>query len=914
LFKILKTLILCLISFEVLAVSYTDPLTIPLTISGSTNDTVTSSVTNSVSSGSVITVTGTGTTTTTLNSSTVTNVTGIVLLNTAAGNVFSASTATTNTINFIGNSTVSGAINIVAPATLILNFNSTSDINLNGNITLASGSTMNFNNGSNKVLITGAIAGNGSSLIIGPVSAGNFTAPSTQAMTGFTTITATNGSFTTSLAITGITTLSSGAAGILNVGHALNPLNFTNAGVLNLSASGNVNSSGAGSFSNTGTIFLDTVANFDATSFTASSVNGTTGKINIGNSNFTAGGVYVNNGSMFVYNDSTISGALVGGASSSLNFGIDSNGALYPSTVFSTTGTVASTPTVHVYAGTFNAATALAGLTTVTVDSGATANISSSLTGTGAATYVNNGSTTLQTGGSFTGFTTYTNASNTTLTGDTDFGSLTFNNSGSLTVSGTRTLAHVTLNNTGIVSVAVQNATTADEFICGTGCTANFTGGKFVVTSSFVGSSNVVYSWNLISAGASVTGLTSSNVYLPNTLFDKWSITTLTSSLLTISTISLQPTPLTSVLSPALDLLFSSFSLNSQQTLLVNTLNGLSNNATQLNGALKQLIPNINATAPLVTTQKAIFSKIEDRIAALRNQNDKGHLKGFTAGDLNPNVAVWVGGFGSRAKQRQIELNTGYSAKTGGVLIGVDRRNSRKNIVGVAIGSSTTHVLEALNENFNTKIESYHAMIYGTNIYKRGNFYEWLVTAAYNQHKSSRPILLGSTSFATYAAYHTASSAAKINIGSDFPFEDILVITPSVFGQYSLTHQPTYNEHGSAAALSVTPGKNLNTLLSVGTGLKIASSSESWRWLGSREIRALLSYDLVNPTQVVSANFIAGSPSFFITNKQDRLSLKLGADFTYDFLDSLQLQLSYDYEMRYRYRDHTGALKFKYLF
>ena len=131
--------------------------------------------------------------------------------------------------------------------------------------------------------------------------------------------------------------------------------------------------------------------------------------------------------------------------------------------------------------------------------------------------------------------------------------------------------------------------------------------------------------------------------------------------------------------------------------------------------------------------------------------------------------------------------------------------------------------------------------------------------------------------------------------------------------QYNFIEQDAYRETGSVAALNVKPTQYSN-MVTLGAGAKLYFNNDHWRFIGWREFRAMVSYDVLRPVQITTANFVAGSDNFTIANKPPRLCVKLGTDFSFEILKDTHLTFNYDYELRKKYRDHIGMLKLKYVF
>lgn len=481
-------------------------------------------------------------------------------------------------------------------------------------------------------------------------------------------------------------------------------------------------------------------------------------------------------------------------------------------------------------------------------------------------------------------------------------------NTGIINVTGNRTIGSHTYSGTGTQNFTITNDSTFDS-LTSLGA-INISGGTVNITSSFVGPVNVQSSWTILSSSVLTTN-GSTVVNIPATsFFSNWQkvidATSLRLTYIRASLVSLADTPLNVNIAEVLEAM-SSGTMNTAQTTLVNAVQSASS-AAQYNYYLNLLVPNTNAAAANIATQNAIFDKVEDRIAALGN----GVQTGFNAGALTQNTAVWIGPFGSIAKQGVLNENAGYRATSAGILVGMDHRKWDQNIIGGGIGYSNTFVTENSNVNFNTRVEGYHGLLYGTTL-KCERFLDWLVTAAYNNYNGSRAILIDNIDMSTVASYSGFQAGMRVNFGKNYNYEDYFTLAPMGTFMYALVHQPSYSETGGVAALNVS-GETNKSIVTLGGGSKIKFPIDDWWLLGARELRALVTYDVANGTNVVAANFVSGSTDFTVTSTPSRLALRLGVDFAFDILDNLQIHATYDYQLRKAYTDHTGMIKIKYIF
>lgn len=328
------------------------------------------------------------------------------------------------------------------------------------------------------------------------------------------------------------------------------------------------------------------------------------------------------------------------------------------------------------------------------------------------------------------------------------------------------------------------------------------------------------------------------------------------------------------------------------------------------NSGLQQLIPNLNASAPDVMLQNDVFNRIETRIAAITNPYSG--MTGMVAGDLNPSTSMWLGGFGSVAEQQAIDENPGYNSNSFGMIIGMDKLMRNNGVFGFGLAFSRNIIKEKSNPNFTTGVDGYHAVTYANHCFKHDKFLESLATAALTNSSGSRAININGAIMSTTSSYSGAQAGFRFNYGKRYNFADIFNFAPLATMQYALLYAPDYNEAYSPAALHVAP-TNYQNVLTFGGGIRFSAPPDEWLF-GTREVRALVTYDAISSDNLTTANFLVGSPNFAVSTTPERLALKLGIDFTFNVMRCTQIAFEYDYELRHKYTDHSGTLKVRYLF
>lgn len=435
--------------------------------------------------------------------------------------------------------------------------------------------------------------------------------------------------------------------------------------------------------------------------------------------------------------------------------------------------------------------------------------------------------------------------------------------------------------------------------------------GTVNIISDYHGCHNQYNTWDIIT-GASIVTNSNTAINIPESgYFHKWH-SSVNATAITIDythTAFVSETPAKYAdMAAAMDYMLAHGTAD-ERAMLAQSLAACGCHAEYL-AALDKLQPSLNVQSSHVAVQNATLNKAEMRVSGLRDASPP--IPGIAYGDINPTTSLWLAGFGSIANQKQTATISGYRATAAGGLLGFDRKCNDGRIFGVALGYSNSNVDGDLSTDSNTRIIGYHALAYGSNDINENNFYEWLATGITNLNNGSRLININNTNWSVTTDYHTLQGGVRFNLGQYIDF-DGWRFSQIETARYTLLYQPSYDEVGSPAALHVQP-QAYNSILTFGGGYRLAwTGHDAWA-VGSRELRALVTYDAITSDNVTTASFIAGSPDFTVSNSASRWALQLGADYAFTFYDKLQLQISYDFELRNQYTDNSAEIRFRYLF
>ncbi len=273
---------------------------------------------------------------------------------------------------------------------------------------------------------------------------------------------------------------------------------------------------------------------------------------------------------------------------------------------------------------------------------------------------------------------------------------------------------------------------------------------------------------------------------------------------------------------------------------------------------------------------------------------------------------MWVASVGNLSRQMINSENGGYRARGVGTLFGVDHLTNNNEIFGVGVSVFNNNVEQSANSKYITRVLTVNFMAYGTGTYTKGTFVEWLLAAGLNKNQSRRPFGVVGADLSASGSYRSSQYVGRVNFGSNYEFGSNYTLSQLNQAQYMLMHQDAYSEDYSLAALNISSKTN-SSLATLGTGFRLMrNTNDPWLY-GACSVRGLISYDVLSPSQAITASFVVGSNDFVITSSPSRLALNFGADYGLKIFRKLQLQLTANCELRSKYYDVMGTLQLLYI-
>ena len=335
--------------------------------------------------------------------------------------------------------------------------------------------------------------------------------------------------------------------------------------------------------------------------------------------------------------------------------------------------------------------------------------------------------------------------------------------------------------------------------------------------------------------------------------------------------------------------------------------------AEDIEHAGQQLRPEANnaSTQAAMAAANQVSSVIGAHQEAVRTASNGN--SGVSTGETAQGAGFWMQGFGFKGEQKERGGVDGYTADTGGFVLGGDKTVGNGDVrVGAAFAYASTSINgEGVTTANRTDIDSYQGTVYGS--YNAG---AWYVDAAlaYGQHQydTKRYVALAGASI---TGKHDANQyLAKVGVGYPLAFGRA-TFTPLASLAYVNLDQDGYTETDpTASGAALTVGSTKTDSLRSGLGAKVSVPLSTGKLNTALEARAVWSHEFADTQQDIASSFVGGTS--FTTNgvAQARDSANLGLGVSLNSANGQTLSVNYDAEVKSDYVSHTAALKFRYDF
>lgn len=318
--------------------------------------------------------------------------------------------------------------------------------------------------------------------------------------------------------------------------------------------------------------------------------------------------------------------------------------------------------------------------------------------------------------------------------------------------------------------------------------------------------------------------------------------------------------------------------------------------------ALVALAPE---TAPAVeASQMQISNQVFNAVGTrMSGGSYSGYQRGMSSGDGYSDTAIWVQGMLNKAKYDKSK-ETEFDSDTWGTAIGLEKQFNYATKLGLGYAYSKSDI-----DGFNRKtdVNTHTALVYGE--VKPNNWFANVI-ASYG-----------------WSDYEEKKNVAGVNVKADYDVETLGLQAMTGYDIHSRTTGVTLTPEAGVRYLHIknkeytdsAGQKTKNEDSDVLTGVLGIGLSKNYRIIYTNirvkpEARVAMTYDF-QQDDTKSTVTLPNNAVYSVTGKPlNRYGVEIGAGFTADFYDTMELSLGYEGKFREDYQDHTGLVNAKYKF
>lgn len=318
--------------------------------------------------------------------------------------------------------------------------------------------------------------------------------------------------------------------------------------------------------------------------------------------------------------------------------------------------------------------------------------------------------------------------------------------------------------------------------------------------------------------------------------------------------------------------------------------------------ALVALAPE---TAPAVeASQMQISNQVFNAVGTrMSGGSYSGYQRGMSSGDGYSDAAIWVQGMLNKAKYDKTK-ETEFDSDTWGTAIGLEKQFNYATKLGFGYAYSKSDI-----DGFNRKtdVNTHTALVYGE--VKPNNWFANVI-ASYG-----------------WSDYEEKKNVAGVNVKADYDVETLGLQAMTGYDIHSRTTGVTLTPEAGVRYLHIknkeytdsAGQKTKNEDSDVVTGVLGIGLSKNYRIIYTNirvkpEARVAMTYDF-QQDDTKSTVTLPNNAVYSVTGKPlNRYGVEVGAGFSADFYDTMELSLGYEGKFREDYQDHTGLVNAKVKF
>lgn len=308
---------------------------------------------------------------------------------------------------------------------------------------------------------------------------------------------------------------------------------------------------------------------------------------------------------------------------------------------------------------------------------------------------------------------------------------------------------------------------------------------------------------------------------------------------------------------------------------------------------------------------------ISFELAGIRDSNNDFGSGVATGEDVvYSGLRPWIQVFGQTGEQDDREGFAGFDVDSFGVTAGVDTQDLIDDtVVGVAFTYGTTEVDSNNATRTQTDIDTYQLTGYFNHNVQPDTYVAGQLSYGFGQNDTVRNNVGGVQGLTARGEFDSHQYNIRGEVGHHIPLQGTMRLTPKASASYLHYSAEDYTETGAGNAGLRVENEDLN-VFEVGVGADL-----SWRYqtetggILKPAVSAGVRYDVLGEKVETSNRFIAGGNAFKTEGFDPaQTTFDVGVSVEYKTADRISILAEYDYEVKEDYDAHSAALKAMFKF
>lgn len=320
----------------------------------------------------------------------------------------------------------------------------------------------------------------------------------------------------------------------------------------------------------------------------------------------------------------------------------------------------------------------------------------------------------------------------------------------------------------------------------------------------------------------------------------------------------------------------------------------------------------VTQTLPLLTggSYLAARSALYGINGAVKARQDSN--RGLSSGDpLLSDRHFWIKPFGTWTDQDDRNGVSGFDAKTGGLILGLDASVNDQTRLGVAFAYANSNVEgNSSVAPHSLDVDSYQLVGYGSHDLNANTRLDFQADIGVNRNDGQRIIVLSSAMASS--DYDTYTAHAGASLARDYEINEVSRVTAAVKADYTWIKDKAYTETG-AGLLNLDVESNTAEALVLGVEGLLAHTLNPNTDLN---LKLGVGYDVLNDQASITSAYAGAPAAQFTTYGIDPSPwiANAGVGVVHTTENGVDVSVNYDAEYRSDYLNQSASLKLRWAF